>query len=670
VQSGRYLQPGDTATALPVRAFADYYHLKPGDGLQIYTSNGIEPLTVAGAVASPEYLILAASKQDLLASASRFGVLFVPEPELERLFGRDGQINDVGVVVTDESQREETISAVTAALASYGVKSVTRSGDQPSRAATKLDLDGAKQFALLLPALILAVAAMAIYIAMSRIVRAQRMIIGLFRALGYGTREIISHYLLISGLTAAAGSLAGIALGYGLSYVMTNAYASTLHIPLVTHAFQPWPVVISAVIGIVVALAAAALPAWTAARMLPAPAMRPAPETSLGRGAALPLERFLWAGRRPPMLVRLSLRNVWRSPSRTAYTVGAVALALLLLLVGFSTFDSMNFTVDEQFGRIDRWDAAVMFSAPQSAGTLDTVLSTSGVASAEPVYLAAAEATSGGRTAQIELTALSPGQRLHGFNLPGGADGNALLRNGGVVLTSGVARSLHVRRGNVVDVKAGERTARLTVAGVSDEPLGGRAYVSMDMKDGELGLPSGFNGLLIETQSAAANPSIQADLYKLPDVGGVQLLDQMRHDWQDVMGLFNVMIWFVVAFCLVMAAAITFNTTTVNVLDREREIGTLRTIGAGPSLVAGTLLLEGFVLSVLSIAPGLIAGTFASSLLTTSFQSEFFSMLFHVRVLTYVIVTALVLAATIVSTLPAIRRCERLDLTEATKTLS
>jgi len=631
LDSGRYLQPGDTSAVLPVRAFADFYGLKSGDSLQVYTAGGLQSLSVVGIVSSPEYLILAESKQDLLASPRRFGVFFLSEAYLERLFGREGQINEVGVVVGDEGHREETISAVTNVLEPYGVKVTTRSEDQPSKAGTELDLQGAQEFATLLPALILIVSAFAIYIAMSRMVRAQRTIVGLFRALGYGTAAVVGHYLLIAAAVALTGALAGIVAGYGLSYVLTNAYTSALKIPLVTNEFQPLPIVVSVLLSLLVALVAAAVPAWSAARLLPAPAMRPSPEVALTRGSVPLVERVLGLGRRPPMMLRLSLRNVWRAPRRLLYTVGAISLALLLLVVGFSTFDSMNFTFDKQFEETDRWDIAAAFSSPQGEDRLAETRAIDGVATAEPIYLTPAEARVGSKVSNLELVALAPQQRLHGFDLKGGGDADELLSRGGIILPSGVADKLGVGRGDRLDLATDGKIATLEVMGVSKEAVGGLGYVSMKTKEELLGLPAGFNGLFLKTTSTSVDESVQAALYKMPGLEGAQIKEEMRHDYRDVMGIFNVMVGFVVVFCLIMAAAIVFNTMTVNVLEREREIATIRTLGSGPGFVASTLMTEGLALSLLALAPGLILGTLASSYLMSAFNSEFFSLLFHVR---------------------------------------
>ncbi len=670
IEVGRYLQPSDTDALLPVLAFADFYGLKPGDTLQVQSPSGLKDFEIAGIVSSPEYLILAESKQDFLASPRRFGVFFLPETRLEQLFGREGEINEVGVVVSNEAAREETLSAVEGVLAPYGVKVATFSEDQPSKAATELDLEGGRQFATLLPALILAVGAFAIYIAMSRLVHAQRTIIGLFRAVGYGTVAIIGHYLLIAAVIAAAGAAGGIAVGYGLSYALTDAYAAALDIPLVTNEFQAVPILVGVLVSLLVSLVAAAVPAWSAARLLPASAMRPSPEVALTKGYSSQVERVFALGRRPPMLLRVSLRNVWRAPRRTFYTVGAISLALLLLVIGFSTFDSMNFTIDKQFGETDRWDVAAAFSASKGEDSLAEARAIDGVTMAEPIYMTPATATSGSEATNVELLAMEPEQRLHGFDLDGGGDAGEILTRGEVILPTGVADKLGVGRGDRLNISTGGRTASLEVGGVSNEAMGGLAYLSMATLEGELGLPAGFNGLLIETASPSKNEPVQMALYEMAGVAGVQIKDEMRNDFQEVLALFSVMIWFVVAFCMVMAAAIVFNTMTVNVLEREREIATMRTLGSSSWFVASALLGESLALGLLAVAPGLVLGTLASSYLMASFQSEFFSMLFHVSTRTYVVVASLVLAAILVSTLPSIRHCDRMNLAEATKVLA
>ncbi len=669
VESGRYFETGERDVVLPLDKFADFHGYESGDTLQVYTPQGLRPLTIVGTVSSPEYLLMAESKQDLLPSPRRFGVFFVPNAYLQELFGMQGQVNEVNVLVESQGQREETIAAVGGLLEPYGVQQTVRQEDQPSKAATELDLEGGRDFAILLPALVLIIAAFAIYIAMSRLVRAQRTLIGLFRGIGYGRGSIVVHYLLFAVVIGVVGGSVGVAVGYGLGYLLTGLYADALAIPLIAHEFQLMPIVISVIVSLGVALVAAAAPAWAASRMLPAPAMRPSPEVALAKGSVPFIERVFGLGRRPPLLARLTVRNIWRSPVRSLYTVGAIALAAVLLVVGLSSFDSMDFIMDYQFEKTDRWDVAATFWSPQDDQTLAEINDLEGVRRAERVYLTPAEMRVDSKRTNVELLAVQEDTRLHGFDLGGGKAAGEALGGGGIILTKGVADKLDVGVGDRVGVTTEAGSALVAVSGVSKEFTGGLAYLSLATKD-DLGLPGGFNAVWLETASRSDSEEVQAALYQMSGIQGVQIKEEIRDDWREMMALYNVMTGVIVAFCMVMAAAIVFNTMTVNVLERERETATMRTLGAGRASVGLMLVAEGLIFSLLAILPGLALGTVAASYLIHTWSSEFFTMWFHMYPMTYMMIVAVIIVAALVSTVPSIWHSNRMNLAEATKILA
>jgi putative ABC transport system permease protein len=669
VESGRYFQPDETDVVLPLDKFADFHDYESDDTLEVYTPQGLESLTIVGTVSSPEYLLMAESKQDLLPSPRRFGVFFVPNAYLQGLFGMQGQVNEVNVLVESQGQREDTIAAVSRVLEPYGVQQTVRQEDQPSKAATELDLEGGREFAILLPTLVLVIAAVAIYIAMSRLVRVQRTLIGLFRGVGYGRGSIIVHYLLFAVVVGVVGGSVGAAAGYGLGYLLTGLYADALAIPLIAHEFQLTPIVISVIVSLAVALVAAAAPAWAASRMLPAPAMRPSPEVALAKGSVPFIERVFGLGRRPPLLVRLAVRNIWRAPVRSLYTVGAIALAAVLLVVGLSSFDSMDFIMDRQFEKMDKWDVAATFWSPQDDQALDKIEGWEGVRRAERLYLTPAEMRVGSNRTNVELVAVEEDTRLHGFDLGGGQTAGEALGGGGIILTKGVADKLDVGDGDSLDITTEAGTRSLVVGGVSREFTGGLGYVSLATKDA-LGLASGFNAVWLETTSPSADADVQAALYRLPGIQGVQIKEEIRGDWNEMMSLYNVMAGVIVAFCMVMAGAIVFNTMTVNVLERERETATMRTLGAGGPSVVLMLAAEGLTFSLLAILPGLALGTVAASYLIHTWSSEFFTMWFHMYPTTYMMIVAVIIVAALMSTIPSIWHCNRMNLAEATKVLA
>ena len=98
--------------------------------------------------------------------------------------------------------------------------------------------------------------------------------IGILRAMGTGRRRIMTVFLLQGGLVGLAGSVLGSALAFGLLVVFSFIFKSPDGSPLFSPQLDPMLVLLASVVACGVGLAAAAIPARSAARMDPVQAIR------------------------------------------------------------------------------------------------------------------------------------------------------------------------------------------------------------------------------------------------------------------------------------------------------------------------------------------------------------------------------------------------------------
>ena len=98
--------------------------------------------------------------------------------------------------------------------------------------------------------------------------------IGILRAMGTGRRRIMTVFLLQGGLVGLAGSVLGSALAFGLLVVFSYVFKSPDGSPLFSAQLDPTLVLLASVVACGVGLAAAAIPARSAARMDPVQAIR------------------------------------------------------------------------------------------------------------------------------------------------------------------------------------------------------------------------------------------------------------------------------------------------------------------------------------------------------------------------------------------------------------
>ena len=137
-----------------------------------------------------------------------------------------------------------------------------------------------------------------------------------------------------------------------------------------------------------------------------------------------------------------------------------------------------------------------------------------------------------------------------------------------------------------------------------------------------------------------------------------------RAQFELLMGLGWLMLGFMLVFAGVLAAAILFNTATLTVLERQRDLATLRALGQTMREVSALITLEHALLTVLGLVLGLPLAVLAAKGLLRAFESELFSLPFVLAPQTVAFTLGGVLVVVLLAQWPALRRVARSSLAE------
>ncbi len=673
IQEGRYLQRGDDLVAVLDHHLAEYYGFGPGTVLHPIVNGRKLDVEVVGVAVSPEYLMAVASAENILPSPGGFAVLFMPQETVQRLMGAEGTVNELNIGLVDNApeQVEATIAQVKAALDEYPLGTIVRRADNPSYKLLLMDLEGGQEMIGMIPTMFLIIAAMSIYVFLSRMVQAQRPQIGVLKALGYSRWAVMRYYLLFAGAMALLGAVLGLALSVPLGRGFAQAYAAEFGLPFVVTHFHPDAAVQAIALNLFICLLAAFFPARTSAQMAPAQAIRfdpslapvkgsiPWPERLLGRFLALRTE------------TKIALRNLGRNRRRTLTTGLGFVFAIVVLLVCWAMFDGMDHMLDIQFRETDRWDLQVLFNRPQPPAVMEEVQGWDGVAAVEPILVMPVTIRADGGSKDTFLVALDPETELHGFQLPRDKTPEDALRPGHLLIGPQMGDDLGVQSGDTVTLETplGEREA--VVETDNKEVMSAGAYVSLDWAQEQI--PGGLellNGLWLRVDEAH-RAEVKKKLYHLPGVASVERKEEVAAGWQALMGLYYVMMGMFLLFALIMAGAVIFNTMTVNILERQREIATMRALGQRRNRLRWMITLENLLIGLVALLPGLVLGSAATYYFFRVFTaSADFYLPFYIAPGSYLIVTLLIFGTALLSQLPAMRRVNRMNLAEATKVMT
>lgn len=672
---GRPLGPNDDRAVLVEANFAQHHMLGPGDAVTIERNGVRVPFSIVGVVQSCEYLYVVRSKQELISMPDTFGVMFLSESSLGRLFGRLGEINEIHARVVDPTERSSVMLAARQALAAYDPEIPVAREDQPSYQMLQQDVQGFQAYAVLFPLLFLGVAVASVSTMLTRQVHTQRTVIGLLRSLGFSKAAVLRHFLTGTVIVGVLASTAGAFLGLWLADVLSRFYMSQLQVPF-PEIVPRWNVTVFGVaIGVATCALAALSPSRQAAGIPPAEAMRPVAPSYGSR--SLRIDRWL---PKTSLLTKIPLRNVFRQPRRTFSTLVGVVSALCLMVMARGLLDSMGGALDKMLDGMFGYDIRVDFVEFQSRRTAETMRSWPGVVWAEGTLELPMEFRKGGRSYSALLNGVEPGSRLRPLV---DAKGNPLVvSEDGGIFGPALRSRLNLSIGDTVWVSLPEqmtaeasRAVPVRVVGFNQEAIGTQVYMLRSEVERRFRRELGLPGNAITGVAMKVDRPYLADVRRraldLPHAGSAMMQVSIRAMVQRLVETSRRFVLIMEVFGFILAFATLFNTITINVLERRAEMATLRTLGVSGGQIGRMVATESMVVAGLGVLVGLpIANAFVHlfwQAAQTPEQQELFSFDVQIMPTTFLTASIAVFVICAVALVPALRVVQRMDLAKAVK---
>ena len=663
---GRYVANGREAVLEQQFARDNGYRL--GDRVKCLYELSEREFTLVGLAVSPEYIYPVPSKYELWVMPGTFGVVFIDEDQARDWLGLGRGITELHCL-TQPGYEAEVLAKLQGIAHAYGVDTAYVQDDQPSKRLLSLDQQGFAQMSIFFPVLFLGAAGLSLYGALSRIVRLQVTVIGTLRASGVARGSIMLQYVLQGGLVAGVGALPGVALGHWLGMGMTGMYADALKLPL---RFTPlhWDTLLTGVaLALGTGLAAAWLPARSAARLAPAVAMRGDMERPPSRVGDLLVRWTDWLR----VMYRIPLRGVFRKASRTVIAMAGIAGGVCIIITTFGMHVSTMDAIDEYLTRSRKYEIDVAFNHPNGFPFAQAASHALGGDAASPTASVPVRITTSWGSGDVTLTGLERGQtmlRQHAL------DGRPVeVRPGSVWLPKQLARRLRVETGDPVRVEWVRSTRRnrlrttMQVAGVVDVSMGATAYGELhDVRRSlvDAAYPHGGYGALIACDPSRTE-AIRHCLERSDDVAFVSTTADARRQIDQQMGMMFIFIGILLSFGMILAGSVLRGISVVSLLERTRELAALRSLGFTARATAGLAAIELALLATLGLIVGIPLGAKLNELFMASYTTETMSFRSILPWWVYVVTVLIVYALVAYSAYGARQQLSRMDLAQATK---
>ena len=566
------------------------------------------------------------------------------------------------------------------------------------------DADRIDRIADVFPALFFLVAALVALTTMTRMVEDDRIQIGTYKALGYGTATIASKYLAYAAIAGTVGAAAGtLVLTQVLPYIITNSYAIIYATPILPFPMpiDPATALASGGLGVGVTLLATWGAVVTSLRATPAELMLPrAPKA----GKRILLERAgaLWS--RVSFSWKVTLRNLFRYKRRFAMTVIGIAGCTALLLVGFGLHDAIWDIIDRQFGPVIHYDTTVGLDESSTTEDVDEVVAYLEDAGAINIVRARQEnmqAGSDSYSGSLRVAVLIP-QDAAGFadavtfkdrvtqeHLQFSADDVYLPEKTASLLGVGVGDSIRLYDQDAIGNAVGEGCA-LTVTGVVENYVGNLVYVgrdawadvgegdavdastttadatASDAIDASAAEPV-FSTLFFARGDQVSKQALSRGLHDLRGVSTVTFTDETIDTYRTMLGVVNLIVVVLIVSAAALAFIVLYNLTNINIDERIREIASLRVLGFTRREVHAYVFREIALLAVIGDALGMVAGTYLARFVVVTAEVDYvmFGRVIHLTSYLYSFGLTLVFAALVLVMMR--RKLDRVSMVESLK---
>ncbi len=469
-------------------------------------------------------------------------------------------------------------------------------------------------FVYVLAGLALITAVFLIANTMNTLMAEQTAEIGVMKAIGGRRRQIAGVFLRAALYLAGFGVLVGVPIGIGLAHLIAGfVTSSVLGVPGRFSVSIP-VIAFSVAFAVVLTVGASAPALWRALRV-------PVREALQNQGASVAfglsrVDRFLLHGRRLPRVIKFGARNLVRNKRRTGATTVQIALAVATALGFLNMAISFRRSLERDYSMI-AWDASI--AAPAGAPRFDVAArkiaaGVAGVDRVEPALLNAIEYA---------------GDTYHAFGLTGTALYHPDLRAGRwfaaqetgqgapvAVIGPNVAREQHVDAGDTVTVTTTGGPTNLRVIGIDrSQNDGGRAfYVPLRWLQAATGWGDATNLLwlsmltgdnrAIDRSTNAVEDALTAAGYRVAPEELHALKAENKTANDAILNMITLVGGVVVAIGMVGLV----NSITMNVIERTREIGVLRCVGARARDIRRAFAAESAVQALLGWIVGLPLG--------------------------------------------------------------
>lgn len=566
---------------------------------------------------------------------------------------------------------------------------VTHRGGIPGYTSYGQSVDNLKVISNIFPIFFFIISSLVCLTTITRLIEEDRTLLGTYKALGFSSLAVMSKYIIYSISACILGSVIGIAGGVFLfPFAINSAYSIMYSLPAIKFIFPVNYALIGFGIALVSTTGITVLRVISDLRFCPAVLMRP---KSPKKGKKILLERVKFIWDRLSFTAKVTARNLFRNKSRFLMTLAGIAGCTALLLGSLGFYNSISAIKSLQYdskNAITNYDLQIVFDNPQTT-SVHTAEFNSAAADARISDLSLISMKNMTGLSETNDTGLDiyvvvpeqPENLSSYFDLRDRLSGNKFtLDDSGAIITEKLAKTLNISVGEAIILKdAGGFTYSVNVSAIAESYTFHYVYLTESSYTKATGSKPQYSyaiGNISESLKDSKQTDIEnikgllaTDLVKVEGITTVAYLSDTTESIGEITNALSIVIIVFFVSALILAFVVLYNLSNINIIERTRELATLKVLGFNDNEVNRYIMRENIIVSIFGIVFGIALGIGLHRLLITFTAID--AVMYGQRIYFYSYLIAIAITIVFIAAVNLLlrRKTVKIDMVESLKSV-
>lgn len=556
--------------------------------------------------------------------------------------------NQILIKVDDSYKTNDIVTNISNRLSSYTkVYIATTSDNLESSLAINQDIDQAEKLTYVFPLIFFLVCVLVILTTLSQMIIREKLQIGALKAIGVPKYKIYFHYISYGFILCLLGGVLGFFIGpLIIPRVMNLKYNLLWDIPSLKTSFFH----VSSIIILFVLLFLSCLVSF----LVSYKEIQKKPVDSLRNSVPqIKIKAKKNNRSRLSLTTRMSIRNIFSNKVKSLMVIIGTLGCSALLVCGFGIMDTLNYGISDSYENQLVRDITISIN-DNDLSQIESIKHMEEIKKIEEVYVLPLEISNDSLSKTSTITYIEKDSSC--CHLP--------IKENYLSIDKTSAKDLKVNVGDKVKLNINGELVEKEIAYIFSSSLNRGLFT---YQDEEMNMTPSSLWITLNDQKDAKK--VKEQIENNYNFTLVMTKDDLYTRANDLLGSIKIMTNVVKVFAICLAVVVIYNLTSLNIVERSRDIATLKVLGFSFNEIRKTIITEIFLDTLIGTFIGLFFGFPMCYLVLSINKTTLLTFLYHIYWYSYVISFFISIITSIIVNLFLCRRINKIKMVESLKSV-